>query len=204
MNIQQPNIQRPDMRLPQVNTIFKTRLVMIFIFGFALGALTIIAWNNAPQPVKKTATPVSSGTSTITTTQNKTATTTGKIFASFSTGIGTGRVSVTNQLAGDSVLVESVTVPPPGVWVTVRETNGKELGNILGAAYIHGPRSNVTVTLLRNTQPNKLYVIELYRPGAEGSSFDVKTESVYVDFATGRSVIVPFRTEANTFTGIAQ
>ena len=195
MNIQQPNAQRPDIRSPQVNTVLKTRLVMIFIFGFALGALTIIAWNNAPQPAKKTVAPVSSGASTVTTTQNETVTTTEKIPASLSTGIGTGRVSVTNQLAGDSVLVESVTVPPPGVWVTVRETHGKELGNILGAAYIHGPRSNVNVSLLRNTQPNKLYVIELYRPGVEGSSFDVKTESVYVDFTTGRSVIVPFRTK---------
>ena len=32
-----------------------------------------------------------------------------------------GAVSVANQSAGSSVTIESVTVPPPGVWIAVRE-----------------------------------------------------------------------------------
>ncbi len=181
-----------------MNTVLKTRLILIFIFGFALGALTIIAWDSAPRQINKTNTSITAHTSGTTTTQNKVATSTEKIPASFSTGIGTGRVTVTNQPAGNTALVESVTVPPPGVWVAVRETKGKVLGNVLGAQRVRGPRSNVIVDLSRNTQPNRLYVIELYRLGANGSVFDVKTESVYVDLETGRGVIVPFRTDDTT------
>ncbi len=193
-----------DIQPQKTNTTLKTRLILIFIFGFAFGALTVIAWNSAPQHNNTANITVTTNTSGVITSKNNVATSTEKIPTLFSTGIGTGRVTVTNQVAGNTALVESVTVPPPGVWVAIRETNGKELGNILGAEYVHGPRSNVSISLLRNTQPNKLYVVELYRPGIKEGVFNVKTESVYVDLDTGRSVIVPFRTEANTFTGIAQ
>ncbi len=181
-----------------MNNVLKTRLILIFIFGFALGALTIIAWNSAPQRTNKAYAPVAKNTSGSTGSKSKAATSLEKIPASFSTGIGTGRVTVTNQSAGNTALVESVTVPPPGVWVAVRETKGKVLGNVLGAQRVRGPRSNVVVDLSRNTQPNRLYVIELYRLGANGNVFDVKTESVYVDLETGRGVIVPFRTDGTT------
>jgi len=193
-----------DIQPQKTNTVLRTRLILIFVFGFALGALTVIAWNSAPRHDNGTNVTVTTNAPGSTTPKNNAATSTENVPASFSTGIGTGRVAVTNQPAGNTALVESVTVPPPGVWVAIRETNGKELGNILGAEYVHGPRSNVSVSLLRNTQPNKLYVVELYRPGVKEGIFNVKTESVYVDLDTGRSVIVPFRTEANTPTGITQ
>ncbi len=199
----QPNTQQSNEQSRQTDTILKTRFILIFIFGFALGALTIIAWDNAPQQIKNSGVSTTSGISTTTSAKNKTATSTEKVPALFSTGVGTGRVTVTNQSAGDSVLVESVTVPPPGVWVAVRETYGKRLGNILGAAYVRGPRSNLSVGLSRNTQPNRLYVIELYRPGPKEGVFNVKTESVYVDLGTGRGVIVPFQTNSTTRTGTA-
>lgn len=182
----------------QMDTVLKTRMILIFIFGFSFGALTIIAWNSAPQQTNQKTASTTKRADTTATTQSKVATSTEKIPASFSTGIGTGRVTVTNQPSGNTALVESVTVPPPGVWVAVRETKGKVLGNVLGAQRVRGPRSNVVVDLSRNTQPNKLYVIELYRLGTNGSIFDVKTESVYVDLETGRGVIVPFRTNATT------
>jgi len=102
-------------------------------------------------------------------------------------------VSVVNQSAGDSVTVESVTVPPPGVWVAVREMNGTELGNVLGALRVNGPRSAVVVPLLRATEPARSYAVELYRDDGNGE-FNLATLSVYVDFATGAPVIVYFTT----------
>ena len=104
-----------------------------------------------------------------------------------------GAVSVTNQSAGPVVVVESVTVPPPGVWVAIRETNGTDLGNVLGAVRVNGPRSAISVPLLRATVPGSSYAVELYRDGGN-DVFDLATDSVYVDFATGAPVIAYFAT----------
>ena len=106
---------------------------------------------------------------------------------------GSGAVSVVDQPSGSEVVVESVTVPPPGVWVAVREMNGSTLGNVLGAARVSGPRSAISIPLLRATEPDRLYAIELYRnDGAD--AFDLSTLSVYVDFDTGERVISYFKT----------
>ena len=104
-------------------------------------------------------------------------------------------ISVADQPAGNAVTIESITVPPPGVWITVREANDTELGNMLGAAHISGPRSNVTVPLLRDTEPGKHYAVELYRDDA-GGTFDITRNSVYVDFDTGIRVVAYFDTTA--------
>lgn len=102
-------------------------------------------------------------------------------------------VSVAAQPAGDTVVVESVTVPPPGVWVAVREVRGGELGNVLGAERASGPRSNFIIHLLRATEPDRPYAIELYRDNGDGA-FDLAKDSAYVDFDTSARVIAPFRT----------
>lgn len=102
-------------------------------------------------------------------------------------------ISVVNQPAGDTVIVESVTVPPPGVWVAVREVTGSDLGNVLGAARVSGPRSNVSIALLRATEPGRAYAVQLYRDDDNGS-FDVAVNSVYVDFDTGARVVAYFKT----------
>ena len=104
-----------------------------------------------------------------------------------------GSVSVHDQPPGDTVVVESVTVPPPGVWVAVREVVGDELGNVLGAARIAGPRSGVSVPLLRATEPGRSYAVQLYRDDGSGV-FDVAVNSVYVDFDTGARVVAYFST----------
>ncbi len=104
-----------------------------------------------------------------------------------------GAISVSNQAAGATVFVESLTVPPPGVWVAVREMNGNELGNVLGAVRVGGPRSNISVPLLRATEPGRTYAVELYRADST-DTFDLNTLSVYVDFDTGEPVIAYFTT----------
>ena len=104
-----------------------------------------------------------------------------------------GAVSVLDQPPGETVIVESVTVPPPGVWVAVREMNGRDLGNVLGAARVTGPRRPVVVALLRATEPNRSYAIELYRDD-NGDAFDPAVNSVYVDFDTGARVVAYFAT----------
>ena len=100
-------------------------------------------------------------------------------------------VSVADQRAGSEVVVDSVSVPSPGAWVTVREMNGDELGNVLGAVRVNGPRNDVTVPLLRATVPGFTYAVELYRDDGDGA-FDLSADSVYVDFVTGAPIIARF------------
>lgn len=104
-----------------------------------------------------------------------------------------GSVSVSHQSAGNTVVVESVTVPPPGVWVAVREVVDDELGNVLGAVRVSGPKSGVSVPLLRATEPGRSYAVQLYRDDGNGV-FDVVVNSVYVDFDTGARVVAYFTT----------
>ena len=103
-----------------------------------------------------------------------------------------GAISVLDQSFGDTVIVESGTVPPPGVWVAVREVHGNNLGNVLGAVRITGPRSHVSVPLLRATEAERAYAVELYRDN--NGDFDVTANSVYVDFDTGARVVAYFST----------
>lgn len=147
-----------------------------FVAGVMLGALIVGAWSFGKDSVLM---PASSSILTASIEKDSAP--------------ESGAVSVAWQPAGSEVVVESVTVPPPGVWVAVREMNGNDLGNVLGAARVSGPRSPVSVPLLRATEPSRPYVVELYRDDGDGT-FDVTVNSVYVDFDTGAPVIVRFKT----------
>ncbi len=104
-----------------------------------------------------------------------------------------GAISVADQPAGDVVIIGSVAVPVSGVWAAVREVKGDDLGNVLGAAWVTGSRTDVPVSLLRATEPGLTYAIQLYRDDG-GKTFDLAADSVYVDFATEASVITYFTT----------
>lgn len=141
------------------------------LLGVAIGAAWVLSpWKTAQAPIEAAPSAATSGEAA-------------------------GAVSVHDQSAGNEVAVESVTVPPPGVWVAVREVNGSTLGNVLGAVLERGPRANVVVPLLRATEPGRRYAIELYRDDGNGS-FDLGTDSVYVDFTTGERVIAYFTTRS--------
>jgi hypothetical protein len=146
-----------------------------FVVGVMLGALLVGAWflgsNFAFMPGSSEG--VSSDTNNLASTSEA--------------------ISVTDQKAGSEVVIESVTVPPPGVWVAVREINGTDLGNVLGAVRVGGPRTNISAPLLRVTEPNRSYAVELYRDDNNGV-FDPAINSVYVDFDTGARVVVYFKT----------
>lgn len=107
--------------------------------------------------------------------------------------IESGAITVYDQPAGTSVIIESLTVPPPGVWIAVRDVTETGLGNVLGAVRVTGPRTNITVPLLRKTESNRFYVAQLYRDDG-GNTFDLASDSVYIDFATGAPVITRFST----------
>ena len=148
-----------------------------FIIGIIVGALLAGAWffRDNPDFIRLS----SPGSDTTATGRSATS---------------SGLLMVADQPAGSEVLVESVTVPPPGVWVAVREIVGSDLGNVLGAAKVGGPRTSVAVSLLRATEAGHTYAVELYRDDNEGA-FDPAKNSVYVDFDSGTRVVTYFRTQ---------
>jgi hypothetical protein len=100
---------------------------------------------------------------------------------------------VDDQAAGLQVEIESVTVPPPGVWAAVREMDGSDLGNVLGAVRVKGPQTQVSVPLLRRTEAGASYAVELYRDNGD-DQFDLANDSVYVDFDSGSPAVTYFKT----------
>ncbi len=73
--------------------------------------------------------------------------------------IGSGEtVTVRDQAAGDSVVVASVTLSQTG-WVAVRDDRGWVLG---AARFDAGTWTDITVPLLRGTEPSSNYQVLLY------------------------------------------
>jgi hypothetical protein len=149
-----------------------------FVIGVMFGALLVGAWFLSGTPSIMLV-PSQSSSFVATSTESMTQ--------------KSGVLSVSDQPPGDTVVIESVTVPPPGVWIAVREANGNNLGNVLGAERVGGPRSNVSISLLRSTESNHSYAAELYRDD-NNSAFDPSVNSVYVDFNTGAPVVAYFST----------
>lgn len=147
-----------------------------FVVGVMLGVLLAGAWFLGRDP-----------SFTFPLSFSRTATSTESVLQK------SGAVAVNDQPAGDTVVVESVTVPPPGVWIAVREVVDGDLGNVLGAARAGGPRTDFSVSLLRATESGRTYAVELYRDDNNGA-FDPSMNSVYVDFDTGARVVAYFTT----------
>ncbi len=155
-----------------------TRDVGIFVAGLAIGVAIPLAWFLAPNFGTTASNYESQGSTTPQETEDM-----------------SGTVSVTTQSAGREVVVDSVTVPPPGVWVAVKDVRGQDLGNTLGAARAFGPRSSFTIPLLRSTVAGQQYAVVLYRDDGDGK-FSLEHDSIYVDFDTGKPVIAHFTTKS--------
>lgn len=147
-----------------------------FVSGLMLGVLITGAWFFASDSSSLTSEPVLKGA------------------AGAALREQSGAISVADQSAGDVVTVESVTVPPPGVWIAVRDVSASgDLGNVLGAARVGSPRTNLSIPLLRPTEVGRSYAVQLYRDDG-GNAFDPAVNSVYVDFDTGTRVVAYFKT----------
>ena len=147
-----------------------------FIAGAVIGGLLVVGWYSGG--ISQSSLTASTSPETSTTTSSSSEST---------------LLTVSDQAAGKSVLVDSIIAPVQGVWIAVRDINGDELGKVLGAARVSGTRSNVTVQLLRATEAGKEYAVELYRDDSNGT-FEAGLNSVYIDFDTSAPAIVHFKT----------
>ena len=97
-------------------------------------------------------------------------------------------VSVRDQEAGESVLVDSVTLNETG-WVAVRDDGGR----VLGAARLDaGTHANVSVPLLRATAPESSYQVLLYVDDGDGA-YDLHAD-ILITTADGGVAGAAFKT----------
>jgi len=164
---------------PVTTTNKGTNPWLIALGAFVIGILLASAWFLEARLPGAGAPPAQTSTTTAATSSLATAT--------------SDVLAVHDQSAGSTVVVDSVQVPAPGVWVAVEELRDGNLGNILGAARVTGPATGVSVSLLRATVPGSTYAVVLYRDNGDGE-FDATSDSIYVDFNTGERVVALFKT----------
>jgi len=87
--------------------------------------------------------------------------------------------SVTDQSAGGVVYVSHL-VFAKEAWVTVREDNNGQLGNVLGAHWYPAGEQSGAIELLRNTQPGKSYFVVVYVDNGD-KKFDYKKDALLVN-----------------------
>lgn len=93
------------------------------------------------------------------------------------TSVSKNDLSVSDQPAGLTVLIDSVSLKEPK-WIAVREDINGEMGNILGALRLQeGAHEGVEVELLRGTNPEELYYVVLYEDNG-GDTFDHNFDSL--------------------------
>lgn len=115
------------------------------------------------------------------------------------TEVGNGdSISVTRQVPGDSVSVQSVSFARPG-WVVVHEvgTDG-ELGNALGAKWFPaGEDQQGNVSLLRGTEGEATYTAVLYRDDGD-RTFELDADNMITDESGD-----PVQAQFDTMSGAA-
>lgn len=154
-------------QVSQKNNLYKkankngqnTKVLIVFIVGFVLGLLVmpIITGDKSNQFFDKKI-------------ENKEKNTMLKNINS---------IIVNNQLAGDRVLLENITLSQSG-WAAVHEDINGDLGNVLGAQRFNAGSNSGYVELLRNTETGNLYYIILYKDNGDGK-FDLKTDTAFVN-----------------------
>lgn len=87
--------------------------------------------------------------------------------------------SVADQSAGGIVYVSHL-VFAKEAWVTVREDNNGQLGNVLGAHWYPAGEQNGAVELLRNTEAGKTYYVVIYVDNGD-KKFDYKKDALLVN-----------------------
>jgi hypothetical protein len=143
------------------------KTVVAFITGLLIGGLLVWVFSATPEEkpieksdvqtkeeVKKSEAPETVFKDDVTESKAETAAVT-----------GTGTIVVEDQLAGNSVSLDALTLPIESGWVVVRDYMDGNPGNILGAARFNTTEGLVPtqVELVRSTTAGGVYQVVFYR-----------------------------------------
>ncbi len=150
------------------------RIIISFFVGFLTGLLIVWVWNvysSSQRFTPKTQKTIPSNVIT-----KKTDTSTSTIENTDSSAVTPSTIiDVSDQSAGNTVKVSHITLANDG-WIVVHEARGGFIANALGAARKDaGKYSDITISLMRNTEPKKEYWVVLYKDNGD-RIFDLNTD----------------------------
>jgi hypothetical protein len=101
--------------------------------------------------------------------------------------VGDGKVSVSDQAAGNFIELSSATYPISEGWIGVRDYDGKRLGGLLGVARFSEEQGLVPngVPLQRPTDAGKTYAVVVYSESGDrlfSLANDIQIDSVFATF----------------------
>ncbi|OGZ45863.1 MAG: hypothetical protein A3C84_03695 [Candidatus Ryanbacteria bacterium RIFCSPHIGHO2_02_FULL_48_12] len=106
--------------------------------------------------------------------------------------VGDNAIAVDEQSAGD-VVVSMVTLAEPA-WVVIHEDRNGAPGNILGAGWFPaGDNRNVSMTLLRKTEPGKVYYAMIHADAGADKKF-AKESDMPIKDPSGAVLMMKFST----------
>lgn len=162
------------------------KTVVAFITGLLIGGLLVWVFSSSPEAKTQPDTEAEKETQqTEGTTKSDVKTndikvgdiSTKEVAPSISTGEGT--ITVTDQKAGNLVLLGTLTYPANSGWVVVRDYNENVPGNILGAARFNIDDGLIptSVELMRDTATGNTYQVVYYSNGGD-IGFDLGEDTI--------------------------
>lgn len=165
------------------------KTVVAFIAGLLIGGLLVWVFTGTPEteaPVMDTDTDTERVTETDDTddiftngtVDDEAATTTDDEVVAPPAPTGDGSVSMDDQPAGATVVLDAVVYPGAEGWIAVHESTGGTLGNALGAARFNTAAglTPTSVALLRATTPGQTYSVVFYAENGD-RIFDLRTDA---------------------------
>jgi hypothetical protein len=111
---------------------------------------------------------------------------------------GDNGLSVQNQSAGRTVMVDQIVLKNPG-WVAIHDNVNGQPGRILGAQLFDSGKSSGSVELLRATMNGISYIAVLHNDDGNYKNFNPKTDTPLMN-STGAMIMATFTTSTSTST----
>ena len=159
------------------------KTVVAFITGLLIGGLLVWVFSSSPEKIQ---TETETDTAVTEITDDSDASTEGTTSVSdvktndapkATVVVGNGSLTVTNQDAGDTVVLTKVSYPEKSGWIVVSDYAGGAPGNILGAARynLDDELTPESVSLVRKTVAGSSYQVMFYTDN-DDKSFSVKDD----------------------------
>lgn len=155
------------------------KTVVSFVVGLLIGGLLVWAFSGSSNEVKKTDDTAKDATSSVVTNTNDSgdsktnednkANETKKEEVKSILPVGDGKITVSDQNAGASIVMENATYPIKEGWVGVRDYSDGQLGALLGVVRFSEKDGLVpkTIELQRATKAGNEYAVVIYQENSD-------------------------------------
>jgi hypothetical protein len=166
--------------MSEVEKIESQKTVVAFISGLLIGGLLVWVFSSSPEAVAPEVKIDDTKEIPEEVVKNET-----KSDEVMKVTVGEGSVLVSNQTAGKTVVIDSLSLPTESGWIVVREFTNGSIGNILGAARYSVEEGLIpkSIELIRGTTAGGTYQVVFFKN--EGAvEFNLSEDTVIDGIAT--------------------